>query len=62
MSTTHAISTTSRRELLSNFFPPQGKVPKEIHAILAETLDCFPPGQTKDLSASLYIYPKSLTK
>jgi len=34
-----AISTTSRRELSSSFFfSLQGKVPKEIHAILIETL------------------------
>ena len=40
MSGTRAISTTSRREL-SSFPPPlQGKAPKEIHAILTETLDC----------------------
>ena len=32
-----AISTTSRRELSSVFFP-QGKAPKEIHAILKEIL------------------------
>ena len=37
--TTRAISTTSRRGLSSRFFSPlQGKVPKEIHAILTETL------------------------
>jgi len=29
-------------------------VPKEIHAILTETLACFLPGQAKDLSAPLY--------
>jgi len=32
----------------------QGKAPKEIHAILRETLSCFLPGRAKDLSASLY--------
>jgi len=32
----------------------QGKAPKEIHAILTETLACFFPGRTKDLSAPLY--------
>jgi len=37
------------------FFPPlQGKAPKEIHAILTETLGCFLPGRAKDLSAPLY--------
>ena len=35
---THAISTTSRRELSSIIFLLQGKAPKEIHAILTETL------------------------
>ena len=35
---THAISTTSRRELSSSFFFLQCKGPKEIHAILIETL------------------------
>jgi len=32
-----------------------GKAPKEIHAILTETLACFLPGWAKDLSAPLYI-------
>ena len=32
----------------------QGKAPKEIHAILTETLVCFLPGRAKDLSAPLY--------
>jgi len=35
---TRAISTPSRRELSSVFFPLQDKAPKEIHAILTETL------------------------
>jgi len=37
------------------FFFLQGKVPKEIHTILTETLACFLPGQAKGLSALLYI-------
>jgi len=37
------------------FFFLQGKAPKEIHAILTETLACFLPGRTKDLSAPLYL-------
>jgi len=58
MSGTRAISTTSRRELSSSFlFSLQGKAPKEIHAILTETLACFLPGQAKDLSAPLYNPP-----
>ena len=59
MSGTPTISTTSTRELSSSFFPPlQGKAPKEIHAILTETLPSFIPGLAKDLSASLY-YPET---
>jgi len=38
---------------LIKFFFLQGKVPKEIHAILTETLACFLPGPAKDLSAPL---------
>jgi len=33
-----AISTTSRHKLSSSFFFLEGKAPKEIHAILIETL------------------------
>ena len=33
----------------------KGKAPKEIHAILRETLACFFPGRAKDLSAPLYM-------
>jgi len=54
MSGTRAISTTSRRELSSSLFFLQGKGPKEIHAILTETLAFFLPGRAKDLSAPLY--------
>jgi len=36
------------------FFFLQGKAPKEIHAILTETLACFLPGRARDLSAPLY--------
>ena len=36
--------------------PPQGKAPKEIHAILTETLACFLPVRAKDLSALLYLF------
>ena len=53
MSETRAISTTSRRELLSSFFFLQGKAPKEIHAILKGILACFLPGRAKDLSPPL---------
>ena len=43
----------TRAVIIFNFFL-QGKTPKEIHAILTETLDCFLPGRAKDLSAPLY--------
>ena len=56
MSGTRAISTTPRRELSSSSFFLQGKEPKEIHAILTETLGCFLPDRAKDLLESLY-YP-----
>ena len=39
---------------MSTGFFLQGKAPKEIHAILTETLACFLPGRAKDLSAPLY--------
>ena len=39
---------------VANFiFFLQGKAPNEIHAIPTETLACFLPGLTKDLSAPL---------
>ena len=41
--------------VINFIFPLQGKAPKEIHAILTETLVYFLPGRAKDLSASLYI-------
>ena len=50
------MSTTSRRGLPSSFFFLQGKAPKEIHAILRETLACFLPGRAEDLSVPLYDY------
>jgi len=53
MSGTRAISTTSRLELSSSFFFfLQGKAPKEIHAILTETLASFLTGRAKNLSAA----------
>ena len=38
---------------VTKFLFLQGKEPKEIHAILTETLACFRPGRAKDLSAPL---------
>ena len=32
----------------------QGKTPKEIQAVLKETLVCFLPGRANDLSAPMY--------
>jgi len=45
------------RAVVKFLFLP-GKAPKEIHAILTETLACFIPGRAKDLSAPLYIEDK----
>jgi len=41
------------REVIMFSFFLQGKAPKEIHAILTETLACVLPGRAKDLSAPL---------
>jgi len=49
------MSTTSRRELSSSIFFLQGKVPKEIQAILTETLACSLPGRVKDLITLLLL-------
>ena len=38
----------------------QVKAPREIHAILTETLACFLPGRAKDLSAPLYLSKERL--
>ena len=43
------------RAVIKFFSPLQGKAPKEIHAILTETLACFLPGRAKNLSAPLYV-------
>jgi len=40
---------------VNKFFLLQGNAPKEIHAILTETLARFLPGRAKDLSAPLYM-------
>jgi len=60
MSGTRVISTTSRRELSSSFFFLQVKTPKEIHAILTETLVCFLSDRAKDFSAPMYIFTKNI--
>ena len=46
-------NTIETRAIIKLFFL-QGKAPKEIHAILTETLAYFLPGRAKDLSAPLY--------
>ena len=43
------------RAVIRFFFPLQGKAPKEIHAIVKETLACFLPGLGKDLSTPLNV-------
>jgi len=50
---TRAISTMSRRELLSIFFL-QGKLPKKIHIFLPEKLVYSIPGRAKDLLTPLH--------
>jgi len=52
MSGTSVISITLRRELSSSFM--QGKVLKQLHAILMETLACFLPGRAKELPVPQY--------
>ena len=40
------------KRAIIKFFSPQGKAPKEIHAIVTKTLACFVPGRAKDFSAT----------
>jgi hypothetical protein len=47
-------SNIETRAVIKFFFALQGKAPKEIHAILTETLVYFLPDRAKDLSAPLY--------
>jgi len=49
----HDFNNIETRAVIRSFFL-QGKVPKEIHAILTETLACLLPGRAKNLSSSLY--------
>jgi len=49
-------NNTETRAVIKIFFPLlQGKAPKEIHAILRETLAYFLLGGAKDLLAPLYV-------
>ena len=42
--------------------PPQGKAPKEIHAIMTEALACFLPGRAKDLSTYCFSMSTMVTR
>ena len=48
------------RAVIKSFFFLQGKAPKDIHAILTETLPCPLPGRAKDLSAPLVTWKDDL--
>jgi len=48
-------SNIETRAVMKFFFFLQGKKPKEIHAILTETLACFLPGRAKNLPAPVYL-------
>ena len=50
---TRDFNNIEARVVIKFFFFLLGKAPKEIHAILTETLACFIPGRSKDLSAPL---------
>jgi len=52
----HGFNNMEARAVIKFFPPLQSKAPKEIHAILTETLACFLPGRAKDLSALLQLY------
>ena len=50
---TRDFNNIETRAVIKFFF--QGKAPKEIHAILTGTLDCFFSGRAKDLPAPLCV-------
>jgi hypothetical protein len=54
MSGTRDFNNIETRAVIKFFFL-QGKTPKEIHAIVTETLACFLPGRAKNLAAPLYL-------
>jgi len=55
MSGTRDFNNIETRAVIKFFFlAKQGKAPKEIHAILTETLACFLPGRAENLPAPLY--------
>ena len=51
----HDFNNIETRTVIKFFFSYKAKAPKEIHAILTETLACFLPGRAKDLSAPLCV-------
>jgi len=51
----HDFNNIKMRAVIKFFFFLQGKVLKEIHAILKEILASFVPGRAKDLSAPLLL-------
>jgi len=51
---TRGFNNMETRAVIKSPPPIQDKAPKQIHAILTETLVCFLPGRVKDLSAILY--------
>jgi hypothetical protein len=55
MSGTRVIKKQNRDASCHQVFSLQGKAPKEIHAILTETLASFLPGLTNDLSGPMYL-------
>jgi len=58
---THDFNNIETQAVIKFFFFLQGKEPKEIHAILRETLACFLPGRAKDLSAPLCTHQQRST-
>ena len=52
-------NSIEKRTVIKCFFFMEGKVPKEIHAILTETLGCFLPGRAKDLSAPCTLFTRN---
>jgi len=53
MSGTLDFNNMETRAVMNFVYFLQGKAPKEIHAILTETLAYFLPGRAKDLSERL---------
>jgi len=48
------LNNIETRTVIKFLFFLQGKVPKEIHAILEDTLACFLPGRVKDLPSPMF--------